>query len=319
MDYETIRETPLTAIGAYTVHPKRKNIAFGRWAIPVMARMMQNPDVLQKRKALQSMCDYVFDSRRVASKEFLRIVPVLKSLADDTDASVRNKLAECFAAIAATAAGRRQFEKQHFYTEVLKLLDDENEEVRKSTSEVLERIALSPFCAESLVKAGAIAKLINRIPEETEDVLVPLLQTLHICCLLDPDKGLLANGLEILMPLLKSSHPRVREKAATVFKDLTVEAKGRNQALELSALNLLLELCNDEDELVQMKALSAVMMIAIATPARFIAIEKNAINKILPLLNSSRTEIRLNSLKVMENREAHGFILPQLRLPKYKS
>ena len=28
--------TPLTATGFATVHPKRQNISFGRWAMPVM-------------------------------------------------------------------------------------------------------------------------------------------------------------------------------------------------------------------------------------------------------------------------------------------
>ncbi|GFT75294.1 hypothetical protein NPIL_549821, partial [Nephila pilipes] len=30
------RKTAITAIGGYVLHPKKHNLSFGRWAIPVM-------------------------------------------------------------------------------------------------------------------------------------------------------------------------------------------------------------------------------------------------------------------------------------------
>ncbi|GFY49687.1 uncharacterized protein TNIN_397161 [Trichonephila inaurata madagascariensis] len=69
-DLSQRRKTAITAIGGYVLHPKKHNLSFGRWAIPVMERKMQSCEINEKRRAVQSLCDFVFDSRRVASKEF---------------------------------------------------------------------------------------------------------------------------------------------------------------------------------------------------------------------------------------------------------
>ncbi|XP_054715361.1 uncharacterized protein LOC129224840 [Uloborus diversus] len=262
--------TPLTATGMYSVHPKRQNISYGRWAIPVMARKMEDPDPLERRRAVQSMCDYVFDSRRVSSKEF-----------------------------SSNAAGRQAFHKHGFYEEALKLIDDSDAAVRNAANIVLQRISISPIGAESLVKSGAVPKLVERIPKEPDHILHVLLQTLHACCLVDASKCLDFNAVEAVVPLLESADVTVLEKAATVIKDLTVEAEGRTRVLETKALTPLLDLCASENETVQAKALAAVMMIANETPAKFMAIEKKCIEKILPLTIKSNMEIRLNSIKVL--------------------
>ncbi|GFY49688.1 radial spoke head 14 [Trichonephila inaurata madagascariensis] len=198
----------------------------------------------------------------------------------------------------ATPAGRAAFDKHDFYNETLNLLKDEDEEVRLATNIVLQRLVISPIGAEGLVEAGAIPKLIERIPEEPDHILEVLLHTLHVCCLIKPDIALESNGLEKVIPVLEKSSSSTRTRAAIVIKDLTVDAKGRNRVLDLNAIPILLNLCSDEDEMMQAKALAALMMIANATPGRFMAIDQKAIEKILPLINSANPEIRLNAIKV---------------------
>ncbi|GBM69013.1 hypothetical protein AVEN_69667-1 [Araneus ventricosus] len=70
VDQSQRRKTAVTAIGGYVLNPKKHNLSFGRWAMPVMAKKMQSPEINERRRAVQSLCDFVFDSRRVASKEF---------------------------------------------------------------------------------------------------------------------------------------------------------------------------------------------------------------------------------------------------------
>ncbi|XP_015914779.1 radial spoke head 14 homolog isoform X2 [Parasteatoda tepidariorum] len=271
MAKELVRtKTPITAIGGHVLHPEKHNLAFGRWAMPVMARKMQDPDPIEKRKAIQSLCDFVFDPKRVASKEFLT-----------------------------TAAGRRTFGKQDFYKEVLRLIVDDEKTVRHAANVVLQRLTLSPMAAEELVRSDAIPILLNQVPQEEDDTLELLLQTIYVCCLVDPDKVLLAGGLESIIPWLKSSNSRIKERTAMIIKELTVDAKGRNKALDLGVLPLLLNLLDGNDEKIQAKALSALMMIAIATPAKFLSLNKGAIAKLLPFLKVRNAEIRLNTIKVL--------------------
>ncbi|GFS78590.1 radial spoke head 14 [Nephila pilipes] len=229
----------------------------------------------------------------------LRIVPILKGLCDDSDTNLKLRIAQCLGAVTATAAGRRAFDEHDFYNETLNLLKDENEEVRLATNIVLQRLILSPIGADGLVEAGAIPKLIERIPKEPDHIIELLLLTLHVCCLINPHRALESKGLENVIPLLRSPSPSTRAHAAIVIKDLTVDAKGRNRVLDLNAITPLLDLCSDEDEMVQAKALAALMMIANATPGRFMAIEQKAIEKLLPLINSGNPEIRLNAIKVL--------------------
>ncbi|GFU83489.1 radial spoke head 14 [Trichonephila clavipes] len=114
--------------------------------------------------------------------------------------------------------------------------------------------------AEGLVEAGAIPKLIERIPEEPDHILEVLLHTLHVCCLIKPDIALESNGLEKVVPVLEKSSSSTRTRAAIVIKDLTVDAKGRNRVLDLNAIPILLNLCSDDDEMMQAKALAALMI-----------------------------------------------------------
>ncbi|XP_071036336.1 radial spoke head 14 homolog isoform X1 [Parasteatoda tepidariorum] len=300
MAKELVRtKTPITAIGGHVLHPEKHNLAFGRWAMPVMARKMQDPDPIEKRKAIQSLCDFVFDPKRVASKEFLSVVPYLRKSSEDNDVKVREVTARCFATVAATAAGRRTFGKQDFYKEVLRLIVDDEKTVRHAANVVLQRLTLSPMAAEELVRSDAIPILLNQVPQEEDDTLELLLQTIYVCCLVDPDKVLLAGGLESIIPWLKSSNSRIKERTAMIIKELTVDAKGRNKALDLGVLPLLLNLLDGNDEKIQAKALSALMMIAIATPAKFLSLNKGAIAKLLPFLKVRNAEIRLNTIKVL--------------------
>ncbi|KAF8773134.1 Radial spoke head 14 like protein [Argiope bruennichi] len=221
VDHSQRRKTAVTAIGGYVLNPKKHNLSFGRWAIPVMAKKMQSSEINERRRAVQSLCDFVFDSRRVASKEFTSVVPILKDLCEDPDSKLRLNVAKCLGAVTATPAGRRAFDNHGFYDETLNLLKDEDEEVRHAANIVLQRLVISPIGAEGLVEAGAIPVLIERISREPDYILEVLLQTLHICCLIDPESAVDHKGLETVIPLLKNSSESVRARAATVIKDLT--------------------------------------------------------------------------------------------------
>ncbi|GIY72836.1 hypothetical protein CEXT_277351 [Caerostris extrusa] len=105
---------------------------------------MQSGEVNERRRAVQSLCDFVFDSRRVASKEFNGIAPILKDLCDDSDPGLRLNVSKCLAAITATAAGRRAFDQHGFYSEALGMLTDESEEVRRAANVALRRLVISP-------------------------------------------------------------------------------------------------------------------------------------------------------------------------------
>ncbi|GFU83486.1 hypothetical protein TNCV_2142441 [Trichonephila clavipes] len=50
-----------------------------------------------------------------------------------------------------TPAGRAAFDKHDFYNETLKLLKDENEEVRLATNIVLQRLVISPIVPENTI------------------------------------------------------------------------------------------------------------------------------------------------------------------------
>ncbi|GIY28527.1 radial spoke head 14 [Caerostris darwini] len=220
-DLSVRRKTAVTAIGAYVLHPKKHNLSFGRWAIPVMAQKMQSGEVNERRRAVQSLCDFVFDSRRVASKEFNGIAPILKDLCDDSDPGLRLNVSKCLAAITATAAGRRAFDQHGFYSEALDMLTDESEEVRRAANVALRRLVISPVASNGLVESGAIPKLIERISKETDGINEVLLDTLHVCCLVDRDKALECEALEKVIPQLESASPAIRARAAKLIKDLT--------------------------------------------------------------------------------------------------
>lgn len=293
-------KTPVTALGSYVLHPKRQNLSFGRITYPVLARKLQDPEASERRRALQTLTDYVWDPKRVACKDFSNIVaPVLKKLVADEVTEIRHHLANCFAVVAATPAGRHTFIVEDFCNETLKLIEDSDNDTRYAALTALQRLVLSTEGGPAIIAAGVIPILIKMRPEEPDYILEAVLDLLHTCSVINAREVLNAEGFDVVFPIFTHPNPKVRGKAATVVADLCVSNKGRNIALENDILQPLIDLLEYDNDLVQAKALSALMMITVSTRGVLKALEKDAVHKIIPFLQSENTENRFDAIKIL--------------------
>ena len=74
--------------------------------------------------------------------------------------------------------------------------------------------------ARGIVKANLIAKLVEKLKTETDEIKELVLDTLHYCMKVDTEQALAAGGMEVFTSLLGHNTWEIRGKAARDIMDI---------------------------------------------------------------------------------------------------
>uniref|UniRef100_A0A667X875 Radial spoke head 14 homolog n=1 Tax=Myripristis murdjan TaxID=586833 RepID=A0A667X875_9TELE len=88
------------------IDPTRAPVAFGRWALPRLARELRDPDPVTRRRALATLCDLVREPERAYEAVRGGCMEQLKLLLRDEDLTVRRKTTELIHLLTAHSVGR---------------------------------------------------------------------------------------------------------------------------------------------------------------------------------------------------------------------
>lgn len=121
------------------------------------------------------------------------------------------------------AIGRDIFLECGIIMPVSELWDDKEDIVRKNAHLTLKMVSETPMGAEGLVQSKLVPKLVNKLPEEVDEIKVLILDELHFCMGIDTADALEAKGMETHTKLLSHENPDIRGRAARNIMDLRFE------------------------------------------------------------------------------------------------
>ncbi|KAL7065285.1 hypothetical protein AAHC03_05135 [Spirometra sp. Aus1] len=282
------------------IDPSRATLAYGRLALPRLNRELKDDVLLIRQRAVKALCDYLHDHEHIAAAVHEGIIPSLKHLLRDKDVPVRAMAAECFIVFNQHAIGRKAFIDEDVL-DVLKLLFSSYEPdiVRLNAHKAVELLSINPAHCQAIVDADLIPLLIACVEREYAEIKAVILETLNRCLDLNSDAGLNAGGMQVFTKLLSHHSPEVRGKSAQVILMLTVNPRGRQQAIDKETIPALVGLLSDNDPDVKASAAGALAFTSVTTHGRYTAINADAIPNLLRLLVHSCSRVRVNGLKAI--------------------
>ncbi|XP_069581676.1 radial spoke head 14 homolog isoform X2 [Brachyistius frenatus] len=272
-------------------------VAFGRRAVPQLFEELQKPEPGRRLRALASLCDLVHDPELLYQAVNGGFMEQLAVLLEDEDPLVKVKTCELLHQLTAHSAGRQALLTSSLLSPLSLLLDDSSSSCRTSVHRVLNRLALLPAGAESLL--SLVPKLMLKLrheedeeeEEEEEEVQVLLLSTIACCSRLDAQPSLSSDGVSLLRRKLSHRRPDIRREAAAAMMALSVPVDGKRQVCEEEELlPVLLHLLQDEDVDVRTNAAGVIMNVAIITAGKQRCLGLDVITVLLSLLSEEEQE-----------------------------
>ncbi|BHF64923.1 Radial spoke head 14 [Sparganum proliferum] len=262
------------------IDPSRATLAYGRLALPRLNRELKDDVLLIRQRAVKALCDYLHDHEHIAAAVHEGIIPSLKHLLRDKDVPA--------------------FIDEDVL-DVLKLLFSSYEPdiVRLNAHKAVELLSINPAHCQAIVDADLIPLLIACVEREYAEIKAVILETLNRCLDLNSDAGLNAGGMQVFTKLLSHHSPEVRGKSAQVILMLTVNPRGRQQAIDKETIPALVGLLSDNDPDVKASAAGALAFTSVTTHGRYTAINADAIPNLLRLLVHSCSRVRVNGLKAI--------------------
>lgn len=278
----------------------RTPLAFGDRAVPRLNRELNDKSsLLNRQRALRSLCDYLHDPEHIATCIEQGIPSSLKTLLKDTDDFCRYKSAECLYVLSCNSNGRRALINEGIVSELSVLFNDKEPMARKNSHKTIEMLSEFPFGAEGIVNLNLIQILVEKLKTELDEIKDLILDTLHFCLQIDTQQALDAKAMEVFTELLNHPNESIKAKSACAIFDITIPLQGKKEALVLPTVKLLVRLLLDKDPMVKCKAALALESIAITTPGKYSCLKEGAINHLVPLIDESLSETRVNALKAI--------------------
>ncbi|XP_047448915.1 radial spoke head 14 homolog [Mugil cephalus] len=287
-------------MAAVLVDPSRAPVAFGRRGVPQLFEELQHhPDSGRRLRALASLCDLVHDPDRLYQTVNGGFLQQLQVLLKDENPPVRAKTCEFLQLVSDHSIGRQALLASSLLPPLSLLLDDSSSSCRRNVLRVLNRLALLPSGAESLL--SLVPKLILKLrqqeeqeeeEEEEEEVQVLLLSTVSCCSRLDPLPALASDAVSLLGHKLSHRCPSVRREAAGGLMELSVSLEGKQQVCEQQLLRVLVSLLQDQDQdsEVQTNAAGVLMNASIITTGKQQCLDLNVVPVLLQLLEEEEEE-----------------------------
>uniref|UniRef100_A0A3Q1EBZ3 Radial spoke head 14 homolog n=1 Tax=Acanthochromis polyacanthus TaxID=80966 RepID=A0A3Q1EBZ3_9TELE len=273
----------------------RAPVAFGRWDVPLLFGRLQQPEAAERLRSLASLCDLMRDPERLYRTVTGGFLEQLLDLLKDEDPSVRSRTCELLHLVTAHSIGRQAVLSSSLLPPLTQLLDDSSSSCRINTLRVLNRLALLPAGAESLLYL--VPQLMLKLQQQDKDdgddgdeEEVLLLSTISCCSRLDALPALASDGVSLLGRKLTRRSPEVRREAAASLMELSIPVEGKRQVCEGAVLPVLIGLLQDEDLDVRTNAAGVVMHAAIITEGKLRCLHLDVVPVLLDLLSRQPEE-----------------------------
>ncbi|CAH1787094.1 unnamed protein product [Owenia fusiformis] len=292
-------KTVISALYPPQIDVTRTPLAYGDRAIPRLNRELNDDTLLTRQRAVRSLCDHLHDPEHIAEALREGIPTSLKKLLKDPDITVRQKATESLYVIAQHAIGRDAFLEHGIIVPLSKLFDDKEDIARKNAHLAIQMISETTIGAEGIVNAKLVAKLVDKLKTEHDEIKELILDTLHFCMRVDTTNALNANAMQVYTDLLAHELTSVRAKTARDIMDLSVPLAGKDFAVNVGTVEKLIGLLQDSDPVVRANAAGGLMTITITTKGKYTAINGGAIEPLVNLVDDPNSEVRANSLKAL--------------------
>ncbi|XP_008191792.1 radial spoke head 14 homolog [Tribolium castaneum] len=285
------------------VDPTRRQVAFGKWALPKLRRELHDEDELVVIQALRSISDLVHDPEKAFEAIRLRIPDRLCDKLLDPLPPVRENAALILAILAELADGKDAILRNDSILENLYLcLGDGQMSVRLKIASCFKNIATLWTTADVLVDYGLIQTLLEIIDKEEDlDIVLIHLETLqYLMYECGKCVALKNQGFRIFSKYLDHESPAIVCKALDCLSILTSTKKGKKLALEKKLLKTLNRLLHYGDVDICTSAASVVMFCTVKTRAKHAAAEIKPLPKRLVKLatNPLNSTLQMFCLKV---------------------
>ncbi|OAF65042.1 Rhabdoid tumor deletion region protein 1 [Intoshia linei] len=281
-----------------TIDPNLAHLAYGQYAIIKLNRGLQSSDLIERIKSVNSLSEYLHDPEHITLAITEQVPITLQNCLLDKDKIIRIKACECLKIISSHPIGRKSFEKFDIMRSILKAFDDEEENVRLHAHASIELISQSPLIQKLIMNDSLIPILVNKLKQETlQDIISIILQSLNKCYKYDPDQGLDAGALDIIIELIQSKNDDIAAKSLENLTALCITLRGKNSSTDPEIIKILVGLLKHGFVDVRCYAASSLMMIAMTTPGKYAIIAQKGIENLLILLKDDLDEIKTYALK----------------------
>uniref|UniRef100_A0A3P9HG59 Radial spoke head 14 homolog n=1 Tax=Oryzias latipes TaxID=8090 RepID=A0A3P9HG59_ORYLA len=301
-------------------------VAFGRWAVPLLAEQLRLPGRDVRLRALAALIDVLSQPLRGPEGLTEGFLQQLKVLLEDEDPCVRAKVCQLLHVLAAHTCGRQALLAASFLPPLSKLLEDPP--CKRTVFLLLSRLSLHSSGRVSLLTL--LPKLMNKLQEEEEEdeeVQVLLLSLLRCCFQADPQAALRSDAVALLAPKLSNGALNIRKAAAAAMMALSVPMGGKVEVSDQQVLPAVAALLQEEDEEAQLIATGVIMFAAVTTAGKLQCLHLNVLPVLLKLacyrhededMRRRRKPLVLNSIRgltmLAETPEGRRLLKEQLPL-----
>uniref|UniRef100_A0A3P9J1E2 Radial spoke head 14 homolog n=1 Tax=Oryzias latipes TaxID=8090 RepID=A0A3P9J1E2_ORYLA len=286
-------------------------VAFGRWAVPLLAEQLRLPGRDVRLRALAALIDVLSQPLRGPEGLTEGFLQQLKVLLEDEDPCVRAKVCQLLHVLAAHTCGRQALLAASFLPPLSKLLEDPP--CKRTVFLLLSRLSLHssgmtphrthpagncqsrsiidkpppiPHPAGRVSLLTLLPKLMNKLQEEEEEdeeVQVLLLSLLRCCFQADPQAALRSDAVALLAPKLSNGALNIRKAAAAAMMALSVPMGGKVEVSDQQVLPAVAALLQEEDEEAQLIATGVIMFAAVTTAGKLQCLHLNVLPVLLKL------------------------------------
>eukprot|EP00698_Gefionella_okellyi_P023907 TRINITY_DN8292_c0_g1_i1.p1 TRINITY_DN8292_c0_g1~~TRINITY_DN8292_c0_g1_i1.p1 ORF type:complete len:365 (+),score=83.10 TRINITY_DN8292_c0_g1_i1:27-1097(+) len=307
----TLSEANLKHIAAFSVReypapmdPTSVTIAYGDRGIPKLVRLLADPVLVVRQRALKSLNEQIHRGPRAIESLDDDVIPALIKTLKDEDRLVRERSAEALGTLSLTMRGKEKMIEQKGVEALADAIREASVPVRETAYRAFVNQTQHRIGTLGVLQAKCLPIFVERVLLEVGSIQPLVLQVLRNC--VTEDEGLFEalekrDGVSAMVKLLEHESSTVRAGACVNLALLCFPVAGKEHALACKAVASLCRLLSDPDAKVQAEAASALMSITIANEGKAAVFEANAIAALIRLLKSTDELVVLNGIKLIAN------------------
>ncbi|NWZ66117.1 RSP14 protein, partial [Acrocephalus arundinaceus] len=153
--------------------------------------------------------------------------------------------------------------------------------------------------AGSVLRAGLIPPLVQKLTMELDEIQELILDTLSNCLHVEISEALAAGAVTVLKEKLSHPSTAIRSKAAWVFLEISSHTEGKIAMCKEEMIPVLVSLLEDTQPEVQANSAGALMFALVTPQGRSSAMGAEAIPPLLTLVAEETGKARLNAIKTL--------------------
>lgn len=255
-----------------------------------------------RTKALMEINEDFHQADKVNEALNANILSQLIKCLKRADETIRELASRAILKVACTERGREILIQNNCVNEI-KLLFDENEvDIRSNAYVSLINLAEFRFGIDSVIDAGIIPTLVDKLVlEKEESILILILSLMKVLSEGDKAPGILL-GTPVLARLnshLVSKNPKIRELAALNIGSISYNTLGKERTIEAKSIQPLTNMLHDTVSDVRTAASRALASLAQLKAGKVEIYDLEMLDRIIELLYDQSEQTRLNIVQMI--------------------